>query len=77
MKVAGNSKRKNVFQTDNQSVTEQEADSNSTILRQLKLEDLEQERLEVKTKITAEKKTTAKSRLKRNQPLQQKQLKRK
>lgn len=60
MKVAGNSKRKNVFQTDNQSVTEQEADSNSTILRQLKLDDLEQERLEVKTKTTAEKKTTAK-----------------
>ena len=56
MKVTGSSKRKDVSKDD--SVSERKIESGNMVLGQIKLEDLEQERLEVRKSV--EKKTTTK-----------------
>lgn len=58
MKVTGGSQHKNASKTDTDSVKEIKADSKNIVLGQIKLEDLEQERLEVRKAV--EKKTTTK-----------------
>lgn len=58
MKVTGGSQRENASKTDTESAKEKKADSKNIVLGQIKLEDLEQERLEVRKAV--EKKTTTK-----------------
>ena len=58
MKDTGGSQRENASKTDTESAKEKKADSKNIVLGQIKLEDLEQERLEVRKAV--EKKTTTK-----------------
>lgn len=58
MKVTGGSQHENASKADTESAKEKKTDSKNIVLGQIKLEDLEQERLEVRKAV--EKKTTTK-----------------